>query len=361
MKQLLFLMLAFSIGLNAMSANKSATIKKVWIEHGVTINNKNAMKVHCHFTVQGMNGLKGSMRILLKNSKGQWHHVSSDTKNSSSVPYFSWVFTPKYDDTEYKDFWYAPYLSDLNLDEGKNDYVVIVTINDDRGNILAQSSGNGITGTGVGKKNSPMPNKESGGVKTWREELGYGGFVINNQYPSGMIKMTRYRACPNCHASGACGGCYGSGRCGVCHGQGGTVSAGYGTYIPCMLCGQSGRCSMCKGSGKCFCTTMANNPYPGYVIGSTSTIMPDGSTNRETVDYNNYNSQSRSTSSTTRSSSICPDCGGTRLLHKGTSPEYAQPRSELVGYFNSRGNKCPYCGHYTEHWHSKCITCKAGL
>lgn len=361
MKQLVLIFLSFCIALNTFSANKSATIKKVWIEHGVTIHNKKAMKVHCNFSVQGMKGLKGSMGIWLKKSNGQWHKVNGNATSTSSTPHFSYTFTPGYDDTRYDDYWYAPYVADLNLDEGRNEYEVIVTIHDNQGNVLATSAGHNIIATVSAKKNSPTPNNGSDAVKTWREELGYGGFVICNQYPSGMIQRIRYRSCPNCHASGNCGNCYGSGRCGICNGQGGIVTAGYGTYIPCMACGQSGRCSLCKGSGKCFCTTMANNPYPGYVIGSTSTIMPDGTTHRETADYNNYDSQSKSKTSTTRSSSTCPDCGGTRLWHKGTSPEYAQPRSELVGYYNSTGNKCPHCGYHTKHWHSKCITCKPNL
>ena len=30
----------------------TAKIRKVWLEHNVTINNKKAMKVHCEFDVQ---------------------------------------------------------------------------------------------------------------------------------------------------------------------------------------------------------------------------------------------------------------------------------------------------------------------
>lgn len=62
------------------------------------------------------------------------------------------------------------------------------------------------------------------------------------------------------------------------------MTSGYGRYIPCGLCGSSGVCSLCRGSGRCVCT--AASEYPGYVIGSTSAITPDGTTIRNTAGYN---------------------------------------------------------------------------
>ena len=192
-------------------------------------------------------------------------------------------------------------------------------------------------------------------VKTWREDLGYGGFVIVKQYANGTQYRTRYRLCPNCRGAMTCMNCFGRGVCAICNGQGYIVSAGYGSYIPCAACNYTGRCAICNGTGKCICTANGNQ-YPGYVIGSTATILPDGSTSRETADYSNGRSKSSSSSSSGKTT--CPDCGGTRLWHKGKQPEYARPRSELVGYYNASGSKCPYCGYYTEHWHSTCTTCK---
>lgn len=192
-------------------------------------------------------------------------------------------------------------------------------------------------------------------VKTWREELGGGGFVICTKYTNGYVTRVRYRPCPNCRATKVCASCHGTRRCAICSGRGGIVSAGYGNWIPCAMCGQSGRCNLCKGTGQCACVSVS--PYPGYVIGSTATIAPDGSTNRETVDYNNSNRRNSAGSGST-AKKTCPDCGGTRLWRRGTKPEYAQPRSQLVGHYNPSGTKCRYCGHYDRHWHSKCTTCK---
>ena len=56
-----FCMLAMFAAVTLSAA--TAKIRKVWLEHNVTINNKKAMKVHCEFEVEGMNGKTGSMLI----------------------------------------------------------------------------------------------------------------------------------------------------------------------------------------------------------------------------------------------------------------------------------------------------------
>ncbi len=353
--------------LTTLSAAKTATIKKVWIEHNATINNKKAMKVHCHFTVQGMKGLDGHMGVWIKNSSGKWHNVDGNASSNTGNKYFRWKYTPSYDNNDYSDFWYAPYIDQLNLSPGKNDYSVVVCIYDNNGGILAQSDPVSFTGTGSsnqpaaparnisGNNSGNSRNSNQPTTKTWREDLGYGGFVIVNQYPNGYILRTRYRTCPNCRGTKLCGSCNGTRICAICRGQGGIVSAGYGTFIPCAMCNRTGQCHLCGGSGSCMCN---KGEYPGYVIGSTSTIAPDGTATRSTADYGNHSSSSSSSSSSNKSKSTCPDCGGTRLWKHGKQPEYARPTSQLTGVYHSAGSKCQYCGHYDEHWHSKCATCK---
>lgn len=61
-KHILLLIIYIAICAATLSA-ATAKIHKVWLEHNVTINNKKAMKVHCEFEVEGMNGKTGSMLI----------------------------------------------------------------------------------------------------------------------------------------------------------------------------------------------------------------------------------------------------------------------------------------------------------
>lgn len=362
------LLLAAVFFIGALSADAaSATIHKVWLEHGTKLNNRPVMKVHSDFTVNGKRGQKCYMNIFIQRPDGQWLKVNGNRTTSDGVSYFSWEFKPDYDGTRYSDMWYAPYLDDLRLPAGKHTYKVFVTISDFNGTMLGQSDGShtfdgtGSSGGGGSDNynnknyNNNNSNNNNGVVKKWREELGYGGFVICTQFVNGSIMRVRYRPCPNCNGSQVCPMCYGQGVCSMCHGQGGIVSAGYGTFIPCALCNRTGRCGHCGGSGRCNCTTMSE--YPGYAIGSTSTIMPDGTTNRESYEYNNGTGR-KSDSYSGNKKQTCPDCGGTRLWRRGKSPEYAQPNSQLVGYYNSAGQKCPHCGYVDRHWHSKCATCK---
>lgn len=56
-----------------------------------------------------------------------------------------------------------------------------------------------------------------------------------------------------------------------------------------------------------------------------------------------------------RRNSICSKCGGT-----GIDPAYLQywsGRASWLGHYNSSGNKCPYCGYSSQHYHSKCSRC----
>ncbi len=357
---LLFILLA-----TCTAAAATAKINKVWLEHGVKINNRSAMKVHCDFSVDGMAGKKGSMCIWIKGPSGNWHKVKSQYKSSAGNTYFKWDFTPKYDSSRYSDYWYAPYIDDLSLLAGKNKYTVIVTITDNNAKTLAQSDGVTFTGTGSSAagnshghkhehKHEHNPGQKSGNVQTWREELGYGGFVIVHKYPNGYIERIRYGLCKSCRGTKACSLCYSTGLCNVCGGQGGIISAGYGNYYPCQLCGGTGLCSSCKGTKQCYCTT-GDNEYPGHELKGFSFIAPGGTViTRE--DF--YKQQREDDDEYRKNKTVCPDCGGTRLWQRGRTPEYAQPVSDLVGVYNPAGTICEHCGYSSAHWHSKCATCK---
>ena len=213
----------------------------------------------------------------------------------------------------------------------------------------------------------------SNGVQKWREELGMGGFVIVTKYPNGNILRVRYRLCPNCKGGQMCAGCYGSGRCGICKGQGGIVTSGYGRYIPCGLCGSSGVCSLCRGSRRCACT--AASEYPGYVVGSTSAITPDGTTIRNTAGYNGRDDKfvitppggtsytfdderSTGSSSSRRSSSgSCSKCHGTKYDPQAMQYAAASTSGVRPPYHSKLGDHCPYCTSRADHYHYPCSGC----
>lgn len=50
----------------------------------------------------------------------------------------------------------------------------------------------------------------------------------------------------------------------------------------------------------------------------------------------------------------CTSCGGTGV---SKIPKTGGSRSSWVAYYNTPGNKCPYCGGYTSHFHDRCAHC----
>jgi hypothetical protein len=63
-----------------------------------------------------------------------------------------------------------------------------------------------------------------------------------------------------------------------------------------------------------------------------------------------------SSSHDSRDSGTCSSCKGTGV---NKTPNTGGSRSNWVAYYNSQGNKCPYCGGYTRHFHDKCARCNA--
>lgn len=342
----------------------SAKVNKVWIEHNLTIGNRPAMRVHCDFTVNNMVNKPGYVAIWVQGPDKEWHNIKSEGRTSRGTAFFKKPFTPKQKSHHYSDYKYTISLNDLNLLSGKNKYNIVVTIHNAKGSNLAQSDYIEFTGTGASKSNDRVAPKNhnhnhnhnhNSGIKTWREELGHGGFVIVNEYPNGFQQRIRYRLCPNCSGSTMCNMCVGqTSYCPFCEGKGYIVSAGYGTIIPCYNCQTTGACAICGGTGKC--KACENSGYPGYVIGSTTYLDAQGNViNKDKFEYNGYDNDNDKDD---KNKQICPDCGGTRLYKGGTTPEFAAPNSQLGGRYHSSGSRCTYCGHYEEHWHSNCPTCK---
>ena len=219
-------------------------------------------------------------------------------------------------------------------------------------------------------------NRQTQGPQEWREDMGFGNFVIVKKYPNGSVSRTRYRPCPNCHLTRKCANCYGTGRCGLCKGQGGIITSGYGRYIPCYGCKQTGKCDPCKGTGVCSCTTQKLNPYPGYVVASSSVVLPDGTAIRNTGGYNGRDdkftitppgetvttfddtpSSGNSSSSSRRSSGSCSKCGGSGYDTTAYQCAAAAGHGARQPYHSSLGSKCPYCSSVIDHYHYACTNC----
>lgn len=364
LKTTLIFILIFSLPLIA--STKSATINKVWLEHGVTINNNNAMKVHCDFSVSGMNGKQGCMNIWIKNDKGNWHNVNSSYKTTNGTPYFKGIFKPNYDSSNFSDFWVTTYTDDLNMFSGKHTYYVIVTISDENGKQLAQSNQIEFIGTGREKSPSVNPshnsnsNRNNGNgngneiVRQWTTPGPYNGTVEHTQYANGTLVSKTKHQCILCHGSAVCS---------VCFGRGGTYNGYTRLFYPCASCQQSGRCKYCSGKG--YQETVSKVDVNGNGFASSNGNMPPVMVaGGKVINGNGPSSSSSNSKRTTKETKkVCPDCGGTRLWLRGTRPEYSMPVNELLGWFHPGGTKCEHCGYYEKHWHSKCATCKhyAGL
>lgn len=51
---------------------------------------------------------------------------------------------------------------------------------------------------------------------------------------------------------------------------------------------------------------------------------------------------------------VCSSCGGTGV---SKTPNTGGSLTSWVAYYNSQGNKCPYCGGHTKHLHDRCPSC----
>lgn len=345
----------------------SVTFKKIWLEHNVMQNGVKGMKVHVAFDISGMKGQNCKAIAYFDHPKGtgvkdrNGRYCTTDGNVCSSTQ-----FTPGYPNSTYSNLSIFIPNSELHLLSGKRTYYTIVFIQMPNGKFLANSDYASFDGTGSSQpnsnqyaKNSNKNNNSSRTIQTWREELGYGMFAINQGNPNGARQRTIYRACIACRGSVLCRNCSGMKMCTICNGHGGIITAGYGNYLPCVACGQTGRCVVCHGTGKCAC---ANSDYPGYMPGSTVFIGPDGKVIYNSRDIDSGSSSS-SSSSSSRSSSrsfrgTCPKCGGRR--YESRSYQYAAASSSgwMPPYHNSGGNSCPYCNYQTNHYHYPCSECR---
>lgn len=69
---------------------------------------------------------------------------------------------------------------------------------------------------------------------------------------------------------------------------------------------------------------------------------------------NSSSGSSGSSSSRRSNSGVCSSCGGTGV---SPTPNSGGSRTSWVAHYNSQGNRCQYCGSYTQHYHDRCSSC----
>lgn len=358
----IFLLLSFMIMTLCSFAYGYATIDKVWLEHGVTSNGENGMRVHVTFNTVGVKGNKIEVIAYIHDANKKVLYGGIDGyKSDSGQICASSKSTATYEKSTWSDFKIFIPIKALRLFPGKHTYYVQVQIYDvtQKKFIETKSSYVSFTGTGSSNSNqnyyannSKSSNRSNGTNKKWREDLGYGLFAINEGDPNGTHIRTVYRTCVACRGTATCQNCYGTGYCTICGGQGYITTAGYGSTMLCMACNSTGKCRLCNGTGKCACS---KSDYPGYMPSQTTTYGYDGKPMYDSGVYGSGSSGSSSSSSrSSSSSSRCYKCHGTGV---DPTPLTGNSMPQWYAYTNSLGSKCPYCSETTSHHHDRCSVC----
>ena len=137
---------------------QTASVEKIWLEHGVTQNGISGMKVHLKFNVQGMKG--GSGRVIayfdspqgtgVKDTNGKYRTSDGNVCANSE-------FSPNYENAIYNDFPIFMPIDEIHLKPGKHTYYCRAFIqNLQSGSFLANSEFVSFDGTGT--NNQPANN-----------------------------------------------------------------------------------------------------------------------------------------------------------------------------------------------------------
>lgn len=91
------------------------------------------------------------------------------------------------------------------------------------------------------------------------------------------------------------------------------------------------------------------------MINTYGMVAEDGGQYAKSYGQAYMESKRGSNSSSSNSSSTCSRCGGTGI--DSSYLKYWGGLTSWLGYVNSNGYKCQYCGKYDQHYHSKCSNC----
>lgn len=303
-----FVMLTFSMGINA----SSAVVKRVWLEHHVYQDGVKGMKIHVHFTVQGMQGEGGKCIAYFEYPKGSGlRDINGKYATTDGHVCCSKTFTPSYSNSEYSDFSLFIPVSELHLPAGENTIYADVEIYDTvRKKFLSNCY---VSFVGTGAKKYDNDDDDDGSLAALRNEL----------QSSGSKKKSS-----NSNQTYSCNVCNGTGKinCYLCNGSGQTmqtqVNYNTGSYYYVYM-----NCRACNGTGHVHCTACSGN---GYIT------IPN-------VDRNGgYDDNS-----TIIESNGCFKCGGT-----GTCSECGGLGTK-VNPTTGHTLKCTYC-----NGSGKCYLCK---
>jgi len=172
---------------------------------------------------------------------------------------------------------------------------------------------------------------------------------------TGMIEMTFYPQADGSaktHSKSPCVYCHGTKMCGACVYSSMVQSVVSYTFI-CPMCGGSRMCLKCQGKGYTESWGYIDSNGVGFSASDQGTIVTSGDV--QAAKSQRSSSSSSSSRGSSRSSGSCSRCNGTRI---DPSPNSGGSLSSFVGYYNSAGDRCPYCtNNYTSHYHDRCHSC----
>lgn len=257
---------------------QSATIHKIWIEHGVSYNGEKGMKVHAKVSVSGLKGKNIRMIAFFHDSSKEYLKGGiSGYRATDGTPCVFEDTKPTYDNSSWEDYWlFMPYRA-LPLAAGKNTYYASFHVKDlssgnyvNKGFVYESFTGTGSSNNGAQQPVAQYQNNQQQSlnymdihqkyshskyfndwgsvVKSYKEEYTY--FFV---YNTGWIEGIKIEHCGVCHGQGGS-------QCPMCSGLGSRLEYDY--YL-----GMSLRkpCSFCLATGRKTCVVCNGNPTYGRV------------------------------------------------------------------------------------------------
>ena len=354
-KKAFFLVLSFLLCSFALNA-QTATVNKIWLEHGAVQNNVKGLKVHVSFDVEQMKGRNGKVIAYFDSPKG----TGVKDKNgryctTSGTVCTSEQFCPRYEASTYSDFTVFIPNEELHLYPGKRDYYCRAFILDvESDEFLANSDFVSFSGTGASRHSNANQSAGERGDQVKVVNLPGGGEIKTITRPNGSITTITRKQCMFCHGTTVCA---------VCSGLGGRWGYG-GIWYPCTGCFQTCKCSFCENGYQVSTVTVNSNGQSygtssgGYVAsGDGAGVVVTGP--RGTRAYprggsSGTNNRSRSSSG---SRSTCSACRGKGYQRTAYSHAAASASGWMQPYHHHGGSGCPHCNSTSDHYHYPCTTC----
>ena len=122
---------------NSPSSNISARYDKTWVDYDITEGGRLGMRIHTKFSVSGMKGVDGDLRIYFQKSDGTSLKSTDGQFESKLGNVAAFVdLKPAYDPAEYNDLAvFVPY-NEFHLGPGKYTLKMDVDLIDGQGNLL---------------------------------------------------------------------------------------------------------------------------------------------------------------------------------------------------------------------------------